>query len=81
MKITVYKNIPAIAALSNDASAPAITALNPNLAMSGLRFGAREPNPPNNIAIELKFAKPHRAKLTTRLVLAERFPMSSVKAL
>ena len=62
-------NIPAIAALNNEANIPAATARIPSLAISGRRLGASEPNPPRRIANELKFAKPQSAKLTTMTVL------------
>ena len=38
-------------------------ARNPKRAMSSRRFGATDPSPPRRMAMEEKFAKPHRAKV------------------
>ena len=54
-------NIPAIVAVSQEASAPPIMALIPNFAKSDLRSGAIAPIPPIWMAIELKLANPHKA--------------------
>ena len=43
---------------------PARTALRPMRAISGRRDGASTPRPPSKIAIEDKFAKPHKATVT-----------------
>ena len=73
-------NIPAMAALNNEASAPAATALNPKRAISPLRFGARLPSPPSKIPSEDRLAKPHNAKEIIATVLSDRFPISGAKA-
>lgn len=51
---------------------PAITALTPIRAMSPRRLGAKLPKPPSRIAIEERFAKPHRAKEMIALVFSDR---------
>lgn len=71
VRLFLYKNIPAIAALTNEANVPAITALNANFATMGLLLGAIEPSPPINIAIELRLAKPHKAKLIIKTVFSD----------
>lgn len=71
--------MPAMAALNNEANIPEATALNPNRATSSRRPGAIEPKPPNNIAIELKFANPHNAKLTTITVFGDNDAISGAK--
>jgi hypothetical protein len=53
--------MPAIAAVMNAASVPAIIALRPIRARSLRRVGAMPPMPPIWIAMELKLAKPQRA--------------------
>ena len=57
-------------ALIKFAREPASTALIPNRAMSPRLFGAIAPKPPIKIAIELKFAKPHNAKVIMALVFS-----------
>lgn len=69
-------NIPAIDALKSEANAPAATARKPKRAISDRRLGAIEPRPPSKIAIELKLANPHNAKLTTMTVLGDKFAIS-----
>ena len=54
-------SIPAIQADMKLAMVPAATALRPRRAKSDLRVGASAPMPPIWIAIELKFANPHKA--------------------
>ena len=79
MPTLYYINIPAIAALNKDANIPAATALIPKRAISGRRLGAIAPKPPIRIANELKFAKPHNAKLTTITVLGDRSGITGPK--
>lgn len=61
---------------------PAITALTPIRAMSPRRLGAKLPKPPSRIAIEERFAKPHRAKEMIALVSQTELlvPLRSGKA-
>ena len=61
-------NKPAIVALIKLANVPATTAFKPKRATSPRRFGAIPPIPPIKIAIELKLAKPHNAKVIIALV-------------
>mgnify|MGYP006969775413 FL=1 len=63
-------NKPAIVALIKFAKVPAITAFKPKRATSLRRFGAIPPKPPIKIAIELKLAKPHNAKVMMALVFS-----------
>ena len=63
-------NKPAIVALIKLANVPAITAFKPKRATSPRRFGAIPPIPPIKIAIELKLAKPHHAKVIIALVFS-----------
>lgn len=67
-------------ALRYEASVPTISALNPSLAKSDLLEGASSPMPPTCMAIELKFAKPHSAKLTITTDLADKTPEASIGA-
>ena len=57
----LINNKPANVAVIKVAIAPPITALIPRLAIVDFLLGARGPNPPIWIAIELKLAKPHKA--------------------
>ena len=50
---------------------PAATANKPNLAISPLLDGAIPPSPPRRIAIDERFANPHRAKETIAFDLSE----------
>ena len=72
--------MPAIAALNKDANIPAATALNPRRAISFRRLGANDPKPPSKIAIELKFANPHNAKLTIITVLLDKSGITGANA-
>lgn len=58
------KKIPTNVALMKLERVPASTAFKPKRAISGRRDGASTPKPPNRIAIEDKFAKPHKATVT-----------------
>lgn len=73
-------NIPAIAALSKEASIPAATARIPKRAISGRLLGANSPSPPKRMASELKFAKPQSAKLTTITVFGDNDAISGANA-
>ena len=66
-------------ALSKEANVPAITDFNAKLAIIERLFGAIEPNPPIKIAIELKLANPHKAKLIIITVLSESVGISGAK--
>src|SRR4030095_8105206 len=63
---------PARAALITLASDPPSSARNPSLAIIGLWLGARFPVTAIWIAIELKLAKPHSAKVTIAPLRSER---------
>jgi len=56
-----HRSIPAIVAVSQEASAPPSIALSPIRASSDLRPGATAEIPPSWIPIDEKLAKPHRA--------------------
>src|SRR5262249_55670760 len=58
-----HNSIPAMHADMKFPRVPAAPAFKPSRARSDLRFGASAPMPPIWIAIELRFAKPQRAKV------------------
>src|SRR5260370_24253 len=62
-KLVYEIRIPAIEADIRFAIVPASMARKPSLANSPRLFGARAPMPPIWIPIELKLAKPHKAKV------------------
>ena len=63
------------------ASVPASTARSPNCASSDLRLGASPPIPPIWIAIEEKFAKPHRANVAMVIDLGLKTPSLTKSAI
>ncbi len=65
---------PASAALIKLASEPASSARRPSLAITGRWLGARPPVTAIWIAIELKLAKPHSAKVTIARLRSDRTP-------
>src|SRR6266704_5009912 len=58
-----HNSIPASVADKKFARVPAIIARKPSFARSCLRFGASAPMPPIWMPTELRFAKPHSAKV------------------
>src|SRR6476646_9484358 len=58
-----YNSMPAMQADMKLASVPTNMAFNPSRARSDLREGASAPMPPICMAIELRLAKPHSAKV------------------
>ena len=60
---SIYNKMPAIQADMKFASVPTTIAFTPRRARSDFREGASAPIPPIWIAIELRFANPHKAKV------------------
>ena len=73
--------IPAIAALKQDAYAPAMIALIPKRAISGLRFGESFPSPPSKMPSEERLANPQSAKLIMTTVLLDNESIIGAKLL
>jgi hypothetical protein len=66
-----YINMPAMDALNNEESIPAVTDLTPIFAMSGRLVGIKFPSPPTRIPKEEMFANPQSEKLTIATVFSD----------
>src|SRR5690606_2086862 len=73
------KNSPARVALIRLESVPPMTALRPRRAMSRRRLGTMLPRPPSRMAMEVRLAKPQRAKVTMTCVCGVRDSLMPTK--